>query len=289
MQLNLYEKVIIENAYNEMLKKLSTLYPKREAENILAYIFEDIFKQIKPYSLEKQFNQQQTVQLDIILKRLLLHEPWQYIVGEADFYGEKFLVNPSVLIPRPETEELVFNILSAHKAQNLKVLDIGTGSGCIAIMLSKKMNKASIHAVDICPMALDTAVENDERLNATVKFWLCDILNQECRKTLPVFDVIVSNPPYINPQEKKQMSDNVVKYEPHTALFTSNDDTLEFYREILNFANEGHLIEGGKLYFELNQYLSDKIEMLAQSMGFSNTKIIRDLQNAPRMLSVSKT
>jgi release factor glutamine methyltransferase len=281
--------VIIEDSYNEMLKKLSTLYPKREAENILAYIFEDIFKQRKPYSLEKQFNQQQTVLLDIILTRLLLHEPWQYIVGEADFYGEKFLVNPSVLIPRPETEELVFNIISESKLTNLNVLDIGTGSGCIAIMLSKKMKNARVHAIDICPMALDTAAENAERLNSTVKFWLCDILKPQCRKSLPVFDIIVSNPPYINPNEKKQMADNVVKYEPHNALFTSNDDSLEFYREILNFANEGHLSEGGKLYFELNQYLADETEMLAQSMGFSNTKIIRDLQNAPRMLSVSKT
>jgi release factor glutamine methyltransferase len=281
--------VIIEDSYNEMIMKLSALYPKREAENILAYIFEDIFKQRKPYSSEKLFNQEQTTLLDIILTRLLLHEPWQYIVGEADFFGEKFLVNPSVLIPRPETEELVFNIFSDCKAANLKVLDIGTGSGCIAIMLSKKMKNASVHAVDICPMALDTAVENAERLNITVKFWLCDILQAQCRKLLPVFDVIVSNPPYINPKEKKQMADNVVKYEPHNALFTSNDDSLEFYREILNFANEGHLSESGKLYFELNQYLADETEMLAQSMGFWNTKIIRDLQNAPRMLSVSKT
>jgi release factor glutamine methyltransferase len=281
--------VIIEDSYNEMLKKLSTLYPKREAENILAYIFEDIFKQRKPYSLEKQFNQQQTVLLDIILTRLLLHEPWQYIVGEADFYGEKFIVNSSVLIPRPETEELVFNILSESKLANLNVLDIGTGSGCIAIMLSKKMKNARVHAIDICPMALDTAAENAERLSSTVKFWLCDILKPQCRKSLPVFDIIVSNPPYINPKEKKQMADNVVKYEPHNALFTSNDDSLEFYREILNFANEGHLTEGGKLYFELNQYLAIETEVLAKSLGFNNTKIIRDLQNAPRMLSVSKT
>jgi release factor glutamine methyltransferase len=281
--------VIIEDSYNEMLVKLSTLYSKREAENILAYIFEDIFKQRKPYSREKQFNQQQTVLLDIILTRLLLHEPWQYIVGEADFYGEKFLVNPSVLIPRPETEELVFNIISESKLTNLNVLDIGTGSGCIAIMLSKKMKNALVHAIDICPMALDTAAENAERLNSTVKFWLCDILKPQCRKSLPVFDIIVSNPPYINPNEKKQMADNVVKYEPHNALFTSDDDSLEFYREILNFANEGHLTEGGKLYFELNQYLAVETEVLAESLGFNNTKIIRDLQNAPRMLSVSKT
>ncbi len=281
--------MIIEDSYNEMLVKLSTLYSKREAENILAYIFEDIFKQRKPYSREKQFNQQQTVLLDIILTRLLLHEPWQYIVGEADFYGEKFLVNPSVLIPRPETEELVFNIISESKLTNLNVLDIGTGSGCIAIMLSKKMKNALVHAIDICPMALDTAAENAERLNSTVKFWLCDILKPQCRKSLPVFDIIVSNPPYINPNEKKQMADNVVKYEPHNALFTSDDDSLEFYREILNFANEGHLTEGGKLYFELNQYLAVETEVLAESLGFNNTKIIRDLQNAPRMLSVSKT
>jgi release factor glutamine methyltransferase len=280
--------VNIESAYNEMLEKLTSVYPKREAENILAYIFEDIFKLKKPYSLEKQFSQQQKLLLDKILGRLLLLEPWQYIVGEADFYGEKFLVNSSVLIPRPETEELVFNILSETKAANLNVLDIGTGSGCIAILLSKKMKNARVHAVDICPMALDTAVENAQRLHSNVKFWLCDILQARCRKSLPVFDVIVSNPPYINPKEKKQMADNVVKYEPYNALFTSNDDSLEFYREILNFANEGHLTEGGKLYFELNQFLALETVALAKSLGFANTKLINDLQNNPRMLVVSK-
>jgi release factor glutamine methyltransferase len=278
----------IEDSYNEMLIKLSALYPNREADNILAYIFEDIFKLKRPFTKEKQFNQQQTLLLDIILTRLLHQEPWQYIVGQADFYGEKFLVNPSVLIPRPETEELVFNILSECKHPNLKVLDIGTGSGCIAIMLSKKLKNASVHAIDICPMALDTAFENSKNLDATVKFWLCDILNPKSRKTLPVFDVIVSNPPYINPDEKKQMADNVVKYEPHNALFTSNGDTLEFYREILNFANEGHLSDGGKLFFELNQYMAEETLSLASSLGFNKVKLIKDLQNAPRMLVASK-
>lgn len=279
----------IEDSYNEMLIKLSALYPNREADNILAYIFEDIFNLKRSFAKEKQFNQQQTLLLDIILTRLLQQEPWQYIVGQADFYGEKFFVNPSVLIPRPETEELVYNILSECKHPNLKVLDIGTGSGCIAIMLSKKLKNATVHAIDICPMALDTAFENSKNLDATVKFWLCDILNPKSRKTLPVFDVIVSNPPYINPDEKKLMADNVVKYEPHNALFTSNGDTLEFYREILNFANEGHLSDGGKLFFELNQYMAEETLSLAASLGFNNTRLIKDLQNAPRMLVASKT
>jgi release factor glutamine methyltransferase len=281
--------VIIADLFIDTLEKMAFVYPKREAENILSYIFEDVFKQHKPYSEVKQFNEQETVQLQSILSRLLQHEPWQYIIGEADFYGEKFLVNPSVLIPRPETEELVYNILLECKGINQKILDIGTGSGCIAIMLAKKMKNASVHAIDICPMALDTAAENAERLDAQVKFWLCDILKPQYRKTLPVFDLIVSNPPYINPAEKKQMADNVVKYEPHNALFTSNDDTLEFYREILNFANEGHLNEGGKLFFELNQFMAEETQSLAASLGFNEIKLIKDLQNAPRMLIVSKT
>ncbi len=281
--------MIIADLFIDTLEKMAFVYPKREAENILSYIFEDVFKQHKPYSEVKQFNEQETVQLQSILSRLLQHEPWQYIIGEADFYGEKFLVNPSVLIPRPETEELVYNILLECKGINQKILDIGTGSGCIAIMLAKKMKNASVHAIDICPMALDTAAENAERLDAQVKFWLCDILKPQYRKTLPVFDLIVSNPPYINPAEKKQMADNVVKYEPHNALFTSNDDTLEFYREILNFANEGHLNEGGKLFFELNQFMAEETQSLAASLGFNEIKLIKDLQNAPRMLIVSKT
>jgi len=279
----------IQETTLEMIDKLSAIYSRREAENIIAYIFEDVFNQKKPYSKEKQFNQQETQSLYFILDRLLMHEPWQYIVGAADFYGEKFLVNPSVLIPRPETEELVFNILSENKSPDLKVLDIGTGSGCIAVMLSKKMKNAEVHAIDISPMTLDTAAENANQLNAPVKFWLCDILNPQSRKALPVFDIIVSNPPYISAVEKNQMSDNVVKYEPHIALFTSNDDTLEFYREILNFANEGHLSETGKLYFELNQYLALETEALAKSQGFDSIRLIKDLQNNPRMLVLSKS
>lgn len=279
----------IHDSYLKMLEKLSVIYPKREAENIITYIFEDLFRQKRPFSQEKLFNTNESELIDIILTRLLLHEPWQYIVGEADFYGEKFLVNPSVLIPRPETEELVFNILSACKKPDLKVLDIGTGSGCIAIMLSKKLNNAVVHAIDICPMALDTAAENAERLHASLKFWLCDILNAQCRKALPLFDIIVSNPPYINPLEKNSMAYNVIKYEPYNALFTSNDDTLEFYREILNFAKEGHLNEGGKIFFELNQFLAEETLSLAISMGFHESSIVKDLQNAPRMLIVTKT
>ena len=272
-----------------MVETLSALYPKREAQQIISYIFEDLFKQQKPYSTVKQFNIKESEELRAILVRLLLHEPWQYIVGAADFYGEKFIVNPAVLIPRPETEELVYNILQECTEANLKVLDIGTGSGCIAIMLSKKMKNADVKAIDICQMALDTASENARNLSASLDFQICNILDSQSRATLSCYDIIVSNPPYINPKEKNIMSDNVLKYEPHKALFTSNDDTLEFYREILNFANEGHLSKNGKVFFELNQYLAKEIESLAITMGFNNVKIINDLQHEPRMLMASKS
>jgi len=275
--------------YNEMVETLSALYPKREAQQIISYIFEDLFKQQKPYSTVKQFNIKESEELRAILTRLLLHEPWQYIVGAADFYGEKFIVNPAVLIPRPETEELVYNILQECTEANLKVLDIGTGSGCIAIMLSKKMKNADVKAIDICQMALDTASENARNLSASLDFQICNILDSQSRATLSSYDIIVSNPPYINPKEKNIMSDNVLNYEPHKALFTSNDDTLEFYREILNFANEGHLSKNGKVFFELNQYLAKEIESLAITMGFNNVKIINDLQHEPRMLMASKS
>jgi release factor glutamine methyltransferase len=282
-------EVIVLELYNEMVETLSALYPKREAQQIISYIFEDLFKQQKPYSTVKQFNIKESEELRAILVRLLLHEPWQYIVGAADFYGEKFIVNPAVLIPRPETEELVYNILQECTEANLKVLDIGTGSGCIAIMLSKKMKNADVKAIDICQMALDTASENARNLSASLDFQICNILDSQSRATLSCYDIIVSNPPYINPKEKNIMSDNVLKYEPHKALFTSNDDTLEFYREILNFANEGHLSKNGKVFFELNQYLAKEIESLAITMGFNNVKIINDLQHEPRMLMASKS
>jgi release factor glutamine methyltransferase len=281
--------LVIIDAYNELVVKLRTHYEKREAENIVSIIFEDLFNRKKPYSRTQQFTPRETEVLNALSARLMVQEPWQYLLGEADFYGEKFSVNPSVLIPRPETEELVYNICRQFdKNIKINILDIGTGSGCIAVMLAKMLPNAVVHAIDISPMALDTAVENAEKFKVNVKFWLLDILNQKCRSALPVFDLIVSNPPYITKAESSKMSKNVLEFEPSIALFVDNEDALEFYREICHFANEGHLSASGTLFFELNQFHADNIKNLVASLGFRQVEILHDLQGEPRMLKALK-
>ncbi len=279
----------IKDAYNELAEKLCTIYPEREADNIATYIIEDVFRQKKPYNQIHQFNRREMEIMMVITARMLIGEPWQYVVGEADFYGEKFLVNPSVLIPRPETEELVHLIIEKHKKkqQGLKILDIGTGSGCIAAMLAKYLPKADVHALDISPMALDTAAENAERLKLKVKFWLTDILNSVCRQNLPVFDLIVSNPPYICPSEADQLSKNVKDFEPGIALFTQSEDALQFYKAIVDFSDT-HLKPEGQLYFELSALFAESTNDYLKSKQFKNVELHNDLQGQPRMLSAQK-
>ena len=279
----------IKDAYNELAEKLCKIYPEREAENIATYIIEDVFRQKKPYNQVHQFNRREMEIMMVITARMLIGEPWQYVVGEADFYGEKFLVNPSVLIPRPETEELVYLIIEKHKKnqKGLKILDIGTGSGCIALMLAKYLPKAEVHALDISPMALDTAAENAKRLKLKVKFWLADILNSVCRQNLPVFDLIVSNPPYICPSEADQLSKNVKDFEPGIALFTQSEDALQFYKAIVDFL-QTHLKPEGHLYFELSALFAESTKDYVMSKQFKNIELHNDLQGHPRMLSAQK-
>lgn len=276
--------MFITEAFDTLCGKLETRYDKREAQLIASYILEDVFGQKPPFSETKQLNQWERKGLDAVAARLLTGEPWQYIVGAVDFFGDTFKVGPAVLIPRPETEELVYWILKSHKQDPLHVLDIGTGSGCIALSLAKRMPQATVHALDVSPDALKIAAENAEKLGVSVVFWELNILEEKNWEKLPVFDLIVSNPPYITPKEKPLLSATVVDFEPNEALFTTTDDPLQFYEAIARFALAGHLSAGGYLYFELSAFFGKECSDLLASMGFTDIILQKDLQGQERML-----
>ena len=218
--------------------------------------------------------------------RLKNYEPIQYIIGETEFYGLPFKVNKHTLIPRPETEELVEWILCEFSNQqstinNQQFLDIGTGSGCIAISLAKNLPNSKASALDVSEKTLKIAKENAELNNVKIDFFQADILET---KTLPKqFDIIVSNPPYVRELEKKMMQQNVLKYEPDSALYVADEDPLVFYRAISQLAKT-HLKPNGKLFFEINEYLGEEMKSLLKSEGFKNIEVKKDIFGKDRML-----
>lgn len=222
------------------------------------------------------------------LARLKKHEPVQYIIGETIFYGCRIKVNNKVLIPRPETEELVDWVtgeINNHPKRNEKkitILDIGTGSGCIAVALKKNIPGASLWAMDVARDALEVAEENANLNGVEINFFYDDIFtpSHETRQ----FDIIVSNPPYIHPGEKHGMRKNILEYEPHLALFTSVNDALEYYVAIIKFAKM-HLIIPGKVYFEINENASYDILGILSEFGFSRQVLKKDLSGKNRMIS----
>ena len=220
-----------------------------------------------------------------IVKRLLNNEPIQYILGKTEFYGLEFKVSPAVLIPRPETEELIEWILLETKKINPHILDIGTGSGCIAIALAKKMQYATVDAWDISESALEIARQNAITNNVSVEFSNVDVL-----KSLSVrkyFDIIVSNPPYIKESEKEKMEKNVLDYEPHEALFVANNDALIFYNRITDIAKE-NLNENGVLYFEINRANGVEIVQMLKRKGLMNNELKKDISGNNRMIRAMK-
>ncbi|QRQ62643.1 MULTISPECIES: peptide chain release factor N(5)-glutamine methyltransferase [Sphingobacterium] len=223
-----------------------------------------------------------------ILQDLKKHRPIQYILNKADFYGEVFQVNESVLIPRQETEELVDLIIKNHKSsQNLKIIDIGTGSGCIPITLSKHLNNALVTTIDISKEAINTAQENAKNLKTQVQFINADIFEWEYIFSDQHYNIIVSNPPYITPGEKQHMNQNVLAYEPELALFIEESAPLIFYDVISSFALK-HLTPDGDLYFEINQYLGPEMKELMVKKGFEQVKLIKDINGADRIIHAKK-
>jgi release factor glutamine methyltransferase len=235
---------------------------------------------VKDYEVEQSLADQ----FISIAKELKTGKPIQYIFGEAYFYGLKFFVNPAVLIPRTETEELVhliFQTLKNSPDQHKKVLDIGTGSGCIPVTLKKSLNILDVSAVEISPEAIQVALNNATFHKVAVQFIEADILNYS---SLDKYDIIVSNPPYIKIDEMPAMHKNVLEHEPHLALFVSNEDPLKFYKAIAAFS-QTNLNANGMLYFEINEYLGEEMFLMLNEYGFRNIEIHKDMQGKDRMVS----
>ncbi len=236
-------------------------------------------------------SEEQQAWYDKAIARLQNSEPIQHILGYTTFYGRQFKCDRRALIPRPETEELVDWIVSNWSTVNsqqstVKILDIGTGTGCIALSLAKELEGAEVTAVDISTEALSLARENAEMLKARdVRFVECDIL-RECTGIKDSYNVIVSNPPYVRECEKANMEPNVLDYDPHTALFVSDEDPLIFYRAIAEFALT-HLAPNGALYFEINQYLSRESCDLLISLGYKNVTLKEDINGNARMIKAT--
>ena len=283
-----------ENALVLILKELRTsfkialsgLYPSEEIQsffNILSEKYLNLSRIEIALNPERVISEEVSEKYQKALLRLKNYEPVQYIIGETEFYGLPFKVNKHTLIPRPETEELVEWIIdtSEFRIQDFGLLDIGTGSGCIAISLAKNLPDSKISALDISDGALKIARKNAEMNKVEVDFFQTDILNT---KTLPKkYDVIVSNPPYVRELEKKQMRQNVLNYEPDSALYVKNDDPLLFYRVISQLAKK-HLQPNGKLFFEINEYLADELTELLKSEDFKNIEVKKDIFGKNRMI-----
>ncbi|GAA4274640.1 peptide chain release factor N(5)-glutamine methyltransferase [Aquimarina gracilis] len=238
--------------------------------------------------LDKELPQEEIKEFEKAKKRLKDQEPIQYILGETHFYGLPFMVNKNVLIPRPETEELIDWILKDQKGNRstLKILDIGTGSGCIAISLAKNLPNAKVQAIDISEKAIEVAKTNAKRNKVSVKFIHQDILKTD--NLSEDFDIIVSNPPYVRALEKKEIKPNVLNNEPHQALFVSDIDPLIFYEKITNLAKK-RLSAIGVLYFEINQYLGPETVGVINKVGFDLVELRKDLYNNERMIRASLT
>lgn len=266
--------------------ELEAVYEPSEARQVSRIVLEDAFG-VKNFSRELFFTPDDAVRLEGIKKRLLQHEPVQYILGEADFYGLKFKVDQRVLIPRQETEELVHWILETLPlSANARVLDIGAGSGCIPVTLKVKRPGLQVSALDVSEGALDIAAENAARHNAAVQFLHADIL-QASQWPEGFFDAIVSNPPYIPREEEALMPLRVLEFEPHIALFAGNEDPLIFYRRIAEFALE-RLSKGGFLFFETNEFNAHAVIDMLKALGFQGLELRQDMQGKDRMVKCSR-
>ena len=273
----------------EVKKLLQNLYDSREADQVLLILAEENLSHYNKLNFRDfnfSLNKKDVETLSLGIQRLINGEPIQYIVGKAWFYDMEFKVNSSVLIPRPETEELVHWIIQDWKNKKVNVLDIGTGSGCIPLALANNLDLAEVDAIDVSEEALQLAKLVGAELALDVNFRSINILDSEQREELGTYDVIVSNPPYIPNNERSEMNNRVLNYEPHLALFVDNEDPLIFYKEIIDFALS-HLNTGGKLYFECNEFNAEKVKALLVGHGFEDVELRLDLQGKNRMIRAS--
>jgi release factor glutamine methyltransferase len=322
--------MLLKSYKTKFFQELSSLYDEKEIESFFYLILEN-FHQIKRIDLalnpQMEMNDKQLLYWERVLADLKKQKPIQYILGETEFYGLPFLVNENTLIPRPETEELVELIIKQNSKSEippepkvngaklnskLKILDIGTGSGCIAIALKKDLPNSEVFAIDISEEALETAKKNAQINQVEIHFIQADILKINNLEQLPssnshlptsnsqlptsnfqlptsnfqlptTFDIIVSNPPYVRNLEKQEINPNVLEYEPHLALFVEDEDALLFYRKIAQLALKS-LSPNGRLYFEINQYLGKETVELIESFGFKNVVLHKDIYGNDRMI-----
>ena len=266
---------------------LAEKFPQREAEQLMRILLEDLFgidwnQQLMNPDL--RIDEHQHYQLSGSVKRLLSGEPVQYVTGLARFNDLLLKVSPAVLIPRPETEELVQKIgTSLLKEKNLRIWDIGTGSGCIAIALAKHSPKSDVIAFDVSEEALQIAKENAESNGAKVTFVHDNVMNPISDYFNQPVDMVVSNPPYVCDSERAAMEANVLDWEPETALFVPDDDPLRFYRQILAMAIK-QLNPDGQVWFEINERMGEELLSLCHEIGFSNAEVLEDFAGKPRFI-----
>ncbi|NGY35979.1 peptide chain release factor N(5)-glutamine methyltransferase [Flavobacterium sp. XN-5] len=278
----------IKEYRSQFIQVLSPIHGEGEAESFFYLILEEK-RQLQRIDLaldpELVFSNEEIVGWNSILEQLKLEIPIQYLLGKTSFYGLDFEVNEKVLIPRPETEELVEWIVKENSKteglKDLKILDIGTGSGCIAISLAKNIPNAKVYAIDVSENALATAQKNATLNEVDVTFITQNILETEDLDQQ--FDIVVSNPPYVRNLEKQEIKKNVLDNEPHLALFVEDDDALIFYRKIAELAQK-NLSENGRLFFEINQYLGKEMVELLTEMNFKNIELRKDIYGNDRMI-----
>ena len=277
----------------ETIRKIKDTLAAEYSPGEIKSIIRLIFDKLKGYSqVDIIMHENDTLsdfvrgEIDQILNRLLRHEPIQHILGEAYFYGLMLKVTPHTLIPRPETEELVDIIVKENTCADLRVLDMGTGSGAIAIALARSLRFPMVDAIDISPEALDTAQENAKALKVKVNFSKTDILTTQASGN-EGYDIIVSNPPYITDSERASMETNVLDFEPHTALFVPDTDPLLFYRACTVYASQA-LRPGGRIYFEINSRFGKETAQLLTLHGFTDATVTKDMYGLDRFVSATK-
>lgn len=274
------------------ISELNNVYQENELDSIFFILAEFIFKLSKSeihLNFQEEIPSEKRIKFNNCIVELKQSKPIQYIVGETSFYDLSFIVNENVLIPRQETEELVHLIIkdSLNSSKELKILDIGTGSGCIAISLSANIHEAEVFACDISEKAIEVAKNNAIKNNCNVSFFKLDIADIEDYATEKLYDIIVSNPPYVISEQKTAMQKNVLDYEPHIALFAPDGSPLFFYDKILQFA-EKYLVSGGWIYFEINEIYHSQIEELILKFNYKNIEIIKDINDKFRMAKAQK-
>ncbi|MEO8852982.1 MAG: peptide chain release factor N(5)-glutamine methyltransferase [Ginsengibacter sp.] len=283
----------ILEAYAPFTERLKTIYEDREAATIADWVFEKVTglkRWERKENQDKQLEENQSKQIDTYLEELLQHKPVQYVLNEAWFYKMKFFVDENVLIPRPETEELVEWVTRDFKNQihskPTNILDIGSGSGCISIALKKELAHFKITSIDVSEKALKVAKKNAENLKVKIDFLQLNFLNESEWKSLPIYDAIISNPPYIPINEKENLANNVTNFEPGIALFVETADPIIFYKKIADFA-KGHLRKDGRIYVETHEEYAKEVKAVFENAGYLS-EIKKDIYGKERMVRAKK-